>query len=80
MVPSKAGLNRLLAQILTRDADIDGFVGRSFPNLVRRVARGTDGPDKIGILVENADPKFSETETRKLLEHVGGQHIEVVED
>jgi len=58
MVPSKAGLNRLLAQILTRDADIDGFVGRSFPNLVRRVARGTDGPAKIGILVDNADPKL----------------------
>lgn len=57
MVPSKAGLNRLLAQILTRDTDIDGFVGRSFPNLVRRVARGTDGPAKIGILVENAEPR-----------------------
>jgi hypothetical protein len=36
--------------------------------------------DKIYVVIENADPKFSETETRKLLEHVGGQHIEVVED
>jgi tetratricopeptide (TPR) repeat protein/ABC-type branched-subunit amino acid transport system ATPase component len=58
MVPSKAGLNRLLAQILTSDADIDGFVGRCFPNLVRRVARGSDGPAKIGVLVENTDPKL----------------------
>lgn len=57
MVPSKAGLHRLLAKILTHDTDIDGFVGRSFPNLVRRVARGTDGPAKIGILVENAEPR-----------------------
>lgn len=58
MVPSKAGLNRLLAQILTRDADIDGFVGRSFPNLVRRVGRGADAAAKIGLLVENVDPKL----------------------
>ena len=35
--------------------------------------------DKIYVVIENADAKFSETETRKLLEHVGGQHIEVVE-
>jgi tetratricopeptide (TPR) repeat protein len=58
MVPSKAGLNRLLAQILTHDADIDAFVGQSFPALVRRVARGTDAAAKLGILVENADPKL----------------------
>lgn len=58
MVPSKAGLNRLLAQILTNDADIDAFVGRSFPTLVRRVARGTDAAAKLGILVENADAKL----------------------
>ncbi len=67
MVPSKAGLSRLLAQILTNDTDIDGFVGRSFPNLVRRVARGTDGPAKIGILVENAEPK-------SLLEKLSSTH------
>lgn len=57
MVPSKAGLNRLLSQILTRDSDIDAFVNRCFPSLVRRIARGTDGPAKIGILVENAESK-----------------------
>ena len=57
MVPTKAGLNRLLSQILTRDSDIDGFVNRCFPSLVRRIARGADGPAKIGILVENADTK-----------------------
>jgi tetratricopeptide (TPR) repeat protein len=67
MVPSKAGLHRLLAQILSRDIDVDGFVGRSFPNLVRRVGRGTDGPTKIGILVENADP-------RVLLERLSNVH------
>ena len=26
------------------------------------------------------DEKFSETETRKLLESIGGAHIEIVED
>jgi len=67
MVPSKAGLHRLLAKILTHDTDIDGFVGRSFPNLVRRVARGTDGLAKIGILVENAEP-------RVLLERLSSVH------
>jgi len=36
--------------------------------------------DKIYVVIENADPKFSDAETRKLLENVGGQHIEVVED
>ncbi len=58
MAPSKAGLNRLLVQILSRDADIDGFVARSFANLVRRVARGTDGAAKIDILVENVDAQL----------------------
>jgi hypothetical protein len=36
--------------------------------------------DKFYVVIENSDPKFSETETRKLLEEVGGQHIEVVQD
>lgn len=36
--------------------------------------------DKIYVVIETADPKFSDTETRKLLEQVGGRHIEVVED
>lgn len=71
MVPSKAGLHRLLAKILSHDNDIDGFVGRSFPNLVRRVARGTDGPAKIGILVENAEP-------RVLLERLSSVHPALV--
>jgi hypothetical protein len=36
--------------------------------------------DKFMMLVGATDPKFSETETRKLLESIGGAHIEIIED
>ena len=36
--------------------------------------------DKFFLVVGANDPKFSETETRKLLEQSGGVHIELVED
>jgi hypothetical protein len=36
--------------------------------------------DKFFLVIGSADPKFSETETRKLLEKLGGSHIEIVED
>lgn len=36
--------------------------------------------DKFFIVIETADVKFSETETRKLLEDAGSKHIEMVED
>ena len=36
--------------------------------------------DKFFIVIETADPLYSETETRKLLENAGGKLIEVVED
>ena len=36
--------------------------------------------DKFFIVIETADPKYSETETRKLLEGVGSQRIEMVEE
>jgi hypothetical protein len=36
--------------------------------------------DKFMLLVGSTDPKFSETETRKLLESTGGAHIEIIED
>lgn len=36
--------------------------------------------DKFCLLVGATDPKFSETETRKLLESIGGAHIEIIED
>lgn len=36
--------------------------------------------DKFFIVIETADPRYSETETRKLLENAGGKLIEVVED
>ena len=36
--------------------------------------------DKFSLLIGAADPKFSETETRKLLEAIGGTHIEIIED
>ena len=36
--------------------------------------------DKFFLVIGSSDPKFSETETRKLLEEIGGGHIEIVED
>ena len=36
--------------------------------------------DKFFIVIETADPKYSETETRKLLETTGSKHIEMVEE
>jgi hypothetical protein len=36
--------------------------------------------DKFFIVIETADPKYSETETRKLLEIAGGKLIQVVEE
>ena len=36
--------------------------------------------DKFFLVIGALDPKFSETETRKLLEEAGGTHIELVED
>lgn len=36
--------------------------------------------DKFFLVIGATDPKFSENETRKLLEEVGGDHIEIVED
>ncbi len=36
--------------------------------------------DKFSLLIGSTDPKFSETETRKLLESIGGVHIEIIED
>jgi hypothetical protein len=36
--------------------------------------------DKFFIVIETADPKYSETETRKLLETTGSKLIQVVEE
>jgi len=36
--------------------------------------------DKFYVVIETADPKYSETETRKLLEAAGSKRIEMVED
>ena len=36
--------------------------------------------DKFSLLIGSTDPKFSETETRKLLESIGSAHIEIIED
>src|SRR4051812_692255 len=33
--------------------------------------------DKYFIVIETSDPKYSEAETRKLLEHAGSKHIEL---
>jgi hypothetical protein len=44
----------------------------------RRFALATH--DKYFIVIETADPKYSDTETRKLLENTGSKLIEVVEE
>jgi hypothetical protein len=44
----------------------------------RRFALATH--DRFFIVIETADPKYSETETRRLLESLGSRHIEVVEE
>ena len=36
--------------------------------------------DQFFVVIETADPKYSETETRKLLEAAGSKHIEMVEE
>jgi hypothetical protein len=36
--------------------------------------------DKFVLAIGAGDPKYSETETRKLLETIGGAHIEIIED
>jgi hypothetical protein len=36
--------------------------------------------DKFCVVIETSDPKYSETETRKLLESAGSKHIELVEE
>jgi len=36
--------------------------------------------DKFFIAIETSDPKYSETETRKLLEKLGGKHIDIIHD
>jgi hypothetical protein len=44
----------------------------------RRFALATH--DRFFVVVETSDPKYSEVETRQLLEHLGSKHIEVVEE
>ncbi|HAV61305.1 MAG TPA: DUF3341 domain-containing protein [Verrucomicrobiales bacterium] len=44
----------------------------------RRFALATH--DKFYVVIECADPKYSEAETRKLLEGIGSRHIELVEE
>ena len=44
----------------------------------KRFARASH--DGYFLVVETTDPKYSEAETRKLLESTGSQHIEIVEE
>lgn len=43
-----------------------------------RFARATD--DGFFVVIEARDPKFSESQTRELLEQIGGQHVTLVLD
>src|SRR5215472_8013618 len=44
----------------------------------RRFALATH--DRFFVVIETSDPKYSESETRQLLEGLGSKHIEVVEE
>jgi hypothetical protein len=44
----------------------------------RRFALATH--DRFFVVIESSDPKYSETETRRLLESLGSKHIELVEE
>lgn len=44
----------------------------------QRFTRASD--DRFFVVIEASDPKFSATETRKLLENLGSKSIELVED
>ena len=44
----------------------------------RRFARASH--DRFYVVIETADPKYSASETRKLLEEIGSRHIEEVTD
>ncbi|MDC0740267.1 tetratricopeptide repeat protein [Polyangium mundeleinium] len=67
MVLTKAGLNRLFAEVLPQDADVEAFVAQNFGTIARRVARGADRAGKIALLVDNADLKV-------LLDKISGAH------
>ncbi len=49
------------------------------PLLKNRRFRGATH-DKFILVIETSDPKYSETETRRLLESTGSRHIEMVEE
>jgi tetratricopeptide (TPR) repeat protein len=57
MVLTKAGLSRLLAEVLPHEGDVEAFAVASFGNAARRVARATDRAAKIALVVELAEPK-----------------------
>jgi len=44
----------------------------------RRFALATH--DRFFVVIESGDPKYSENETRRLLESIGSRHIELVEE
>lgn len=44
----------------------------------RRFALATH--DRFYVVIESSDPKYSESETRRLLESLGSRHIELVEE
>ena len=44
----------------------------------RRFALATH--DRFFVVIESSDPKYSESETRRLLESIGSKHIELVEE
>jgi hypothetical protein len=44
----------------------------------RRFALATH--DRFFVVIESSDPRYSETETRRLLETIGSKHIELVDE
>jgi hypothetical protein len=74
--------------MLVLGAAVGAFVGmlalnglpRLYHPLLAKARFALASRDKFFLVIGANDPKFSETETRRLLESLGGTHIETVED
>ena len=73
--------------MLVLGAAVGAFVGmlalnglpRLYHPLLQKARFALASRDKFFLVIGANDPKFSETETRRLLESLGGTHIELVE-
>jgi hypothetical protein len=74
--------------LMVLGAAVGAFVGMLVLNglprwhhpLLARARFAQASRDKFFLVIGASDPKYSETETRRLLESIGGTHIELVEN